>query len=344
MRKTLTFISTFFILAGFISCNHGDRGTVPEKKFLNLADIDSTVKPGDNFYSYVNGKWIRKTEIPSTEYGVGGFIDLYNRTQGILHHLLDSLSKADHIAGSVEQKVGDLYASGMDSAAIEKLGYEPLKPWLVKISGIHTASDVLKYVTQLHKENLNLLFSLNINPDDKNSHENIACFSQGGLGLPDRDYYFKKDSASLAVIRAYQTYMEKLFGLTGDDPIVAAKKTKLVYDLEKKMAESHRTNVALRDPQSNYHKMLVASLDKQMPVFAWKSILLSLGIGTDSVNLQQPAFYARLNELAKTTNPEVWKAYLQFHTIDAYANFLSSDFLKASFDFNFKALNGQQVK
>src|SRR6202035_211776 len=166
----------------------------------------STVKPGNNFYSYVNGKWISRTEIPPTEYGVGGFIDLYNRTQGMLHQLLDSLSKANHIAGSIEQKVGDLYASGMDSATIDKLGYEPLKPWLVRISEIRNASGILKYITQLHRENINVLFTLNVNPDDKNSHKNIACFSQGGLGLPDREYYFKQDSATLAVIRAYQVY------------------------------------------------------------------------------------------------------------------------------------------
>jgi putative endopeptidase len=342
MYKFFNFFSCFIFILVSASCNHTDTGKVNGKKFLDLASIDSSVKPGDNFYLYVNGKWVSKTKIPSSQSGVGGFTDLYYQTQNVLQHLLDSLSKANLVAGSIEQKVGDYYVSGMDSVTIDKRGYEPLKPYLSKISALTNPSGIIQFAAALQTEELNGLFNVIIGPDEKNSKSNIVIFSQGGLGLPDRDYYFKKDSGNLAVVKAYMKYVNKLFGLMGDDSITAAKKTNLVYNLEKQMAESHKTNVELRDPQSNYHKESVADLDKQMPVFGWKSTLSTMGIVTDSVNLMQPAFYKKLNSLLKTGGMGSWKAYLQFHIADANVMTLSSDFYLANFDYNGKALGGQQ--
>ena len=337
---------SFFLLCAIIllitACNTGDKSSAT-KDFLDAPSMDSSIKPGDNFYLYANGNWLKKTQIPSTEYGVGGFNDLYNRTQDSLRVLLDSVSKANNPAASIEQKVGDFYASGMDSATIEKRGAEPLKPYLQQISNIKNANDVLSYVAELQKENKGILFNVSVGSDDKNSGMNIVVFSQGGLGLPDRDYYFKKDTPTLVVIKAYQTYVQKLFKLTGDDSITAAKKMWLVYNLEKDIATSHKTNVELRDPQSNYHKMLVAGLDKEMPAFTWKSTIDALNLHTDSVNVQQPKFYSKLNDLLKKTPIDTWKAYLQFHTIDGNSNALSSDFVNASFDYYYKALSGQQT-
>ncbi len=334
----------FFLISVLIitSCNHTDTEKTGDKKFLDLASIDSTVKPGDNFYLFVNGRWVSKTKIPASQSGVGGFTDLYYETQDVLHHLLDSLSKANLTPGSIQQKVGDYYASGMDSVTIDKRGLEPLKPYLAKITGLHNSSSIMNFVAELQTEGLNGLFNVIIGPDEKNSKSNIVIFSQGGLGLPDRDYYFKKDSGNLAVVSAYQTYVNKLFHLMGDDSVTAARKTMLVYNLEKQMAGSHKTNVELRDPQSNYHKESVATLDKQMPVFAWKSTLNAMGITTDSVNLMQPAFYLKLNDLLKTADLESWKAYLQFHVADANVMTLANEFYLANFDYNGRALGGQQ--
>src|SRR5664279_3310579 len=342
MNKLFIFFSCLISIGVCVSCNQLDTGKVDEKKFLDLASIDSSVKPGDNFYLYVNGRWVNKTKIPASQSGVGGFTDLYYETQDVLHHLLDSLSKANLTSGSIQQKVGDYYASGMDSATIDKRGLEPLKPYLAKIAGLANSSAIIQFAAELQTEGLNGLFNVNIGPDEKNSKSNIVIFGQGGLGLPDRDYYFKKDSGNLAVVNAYRTYVNKIFRLLGDDSLTAAKKTTLVYNLEKQMAESHKTNVQLRDPQSNYHKESVAFLDKQMPVFAWKSTLSAMGVTIDSVNLMQPAFYAKLNNLLGTAGMESWKAYLQFHTADANMMTLGSDFYQANFDYNGKALGGQQ--
>jgi putative endopeptidase len=342
MKKQITITTSIFFLISLIACN--PAAPKPDKELLDLTAIDSSVKPGDDFYQYVNGKWLSHTTIPSSQIGVGGFIELYYNTQEVLHALLDSVSSVAHTAGSIEQKVGDYYASGMDSVTIEKLGYEPLKPYLDQIKRIQGPSDIMQYIARLQKENTGVLFNMNIEPDDKNSQVNIVAFGQGGLGLPDRDYYFKKDSANLAVIRAYQQYIDTIFRLTGDDSIQAQKKTMMVYNLEKQMAESHKTNVALRDPQSNYHKTSVKMLDKQMPVFGWTTALSALGIHSDSVNVQQPDYYARLNGLLKTAPVDTWRAYLQFHTIDGNYAALSSDFYKAGFDYYAKALSGQQTE
>jgi putative endopeptidase len=323
-----------------IACNAPDKTS--NQNFLDASAMDSSIKPGDNFYLYVNGSWIKKTPIPSSQAGIGGFTDLYYNTQDSLHLLLDSISKTNNAAGSIEQKVADFYTSGMDSTTIDKRGYEPVKPYLQKINAIKNTAEVLKYVTELQTENKGILFNMSVGADDKNSAMNIVAFSQAGLGLPDRDYYFRKDTATQTVIKAYQTYIQKLLRLTGDDSLVAAKKMMLIYNLEKQIATSHKTNVELRDPQSNYHKMLVADLNKQMPVFAWKETLAAMDVHPDSVNVQQPKFYVKLNELLKTEPLDTWKAYLHFNTFAANANGLSSDFVNAAFEYN-RALSGQQV-
>ena len=245
-KQALNYLSILTCL--LISCHSVDQPGETEKKFLDFSAMDSAVKPGDDFYMYVNGKWIGQAKIPPTENGVGGFNDLYNSTQENLHHLLDSLSRTTLIQGSIEQKAGDLYASGMDTTEIDKRGFDPLKPYLQKIDGIKGPEDVMSYATFMQKENKNILFSSNVGPDDKNSKVILVAFSQSGLGLPDRDYYFKKDSATVQVVKAYQQYMSALFRLMGNDSATAVRKVNEVYMLEKEMALSHKTNVALRDP------------------------------------------------------------------------------------------------
>jgi putative endopeptidase len=330
----------FFSLALAITSCHNMQKT-NDRKFIETANIDSSVKPGDNFFLFVNGKWIDTAKIPATETGVGSFQDVYNLTRDHLKIILDDVAKSGAAAGSIEQKVGDFYASGMDSATIEKLGYDPIKPDLQKINTIKDARGVMQFVAEAQKRNRSILFNVGVAADDKNSAWNIVVYSQGGLGLPDRDYYFKTDAATQAVVKAYQVYMQKLFMLTGSDSATAAKEMASVYNLEKLIAASHRTNVELRDPQSNYNKMAVADLDKSMRNFGWKTLLANLSIKTDSVNVSQPAFYKKTNELLKTIPVDTWKTYLRFNVLYQSANALSSPFVNAQFNY-VKVLSGQQ--
>lgn len=327
------------ILIAFASCiNRKEEAT---RKFIETGYMDSSVKPGDNFFLYVNGKWLDTAKIPSTESGVGAFLDIYNITKNRIHKILDSLANGNFSKGSIAQEVGDFYASGMDSSTIERLGYDPLKPTLAKIDSLKNSTDIMQFVAQQAKQENNLLIGFYIGADDKNSMMNIAAFSQTGLGLPDRDYYFKTDSASLAVIKAYKDYLKKLFMLTGDDSSKAAIEVAQVYELEKQIACSHKTNVALRDPQGNYHKLALAEADKQMPVIGWRILFNNLDFKVDSFNLQQPAYYTKLNELLKSVPVNTWKTYLRVHTLQNRAAVLSSDFVKAQFEYD-KTLSGQQ--
>ncbi len=326
------------LLITFSACNNKQNRT---EKFIETGYMDSALKPGDNFFMYVNGKWIDTAKIPATESSIGADLEVYNKTKERLHNILDSLSKGTFDKGSIEQEVGDFYASGMDSSTIERLGYDPLKPTLAQIDSLKNASGIMQFVAQQAKMENNLLIGFYIGADDKNSTMNIAAFSQTGLGLPDRDYYFKTDSATVAVQKAYQTYMKNLFTLTGDDSTKAAIEVAGVYELEKQMAASHRTNVELRDPQSNYHKMALSSVNRQMSYIGWDTLFSNLGFKVDSVNLQQPAYYTRLNELLKSVPIDTWKAYLRVHTLQNNAFHLSSEFVNVQFEYS-KVLSGTE--
>ncbi len=324
-----------------ISCNNEASPGI-EKKSLSLTNIDSTIKPGDDFYRFANGNWMDTATIPLTESGIGAGKEMYNRTKANIKAILETVSKSINAAGSIEQKVGDFYTSGMDSATIEKAGYDPIKPWLQKISEIKDVSGILQFTAAQTTYNNNLLIGGYVGADEKNSSTNIVSFYQAGIGLPDREYYFKTDEATRKVVSAYQLLQQKLFMLTGDDSVTAAKNMMGVYDLEKQMASSHRTNVELRDPQSNYNKMAVANLEKKMPAIGWGALLQNLMIKADSVNIGQPAFYQKLNDLLNSVPVDTWKTYLRFHVVNNASPVLSSAFVDANFEYNGKALSGQQ--
>ena len=340
--KKITLPLTAALAATALLCGCKDEKTSSGQKFIETANMDSSVKPGDNFFLFVNGKWDKKAIIPAAESGAGAFYDLYNHTKDNMHTLLTDVAKSTKTPGSLEQKVGDFYISGMDTNTIDKRGYEPVKPYLQKIDGIKDAAGVMQFTDEQQTEENGLLFNQGIAPDDKNSSVNIAEYTQGGIGLPDREYYFKTDARTVAVVNAYKTYIRKMFMLTGTDSATADKKVAEIFELERKLAESHKTNVELRDPNANYHKMAVADLDKQMPVFAWKATLSTMGVKADSVNVQQPAYYAKLNELLKTVPVDVWKDYLRFHLLSDVSSALGKDFADARFDYLGRALNGQE--
>ena len=338
MRKHLLLPAVILVTMGLSA--YGQQ-TQKRQAFIEKANFDSSVKPGDNFYLYVNGKWIKNTPIPPTETRIGSFLDVYNVTKEHVKGILVDVSKGGAPVGSIEQKVGDFYAAGMDSATIEKRGYDPIKPTLQEIDGISDVKGIVAFIAKQQTKNNDILYAPYVGSDDKNSSINILGFYQSGLGLPDRDYYFKTDAATLKIQAAYKKRLRKLFVLTGSDTITAAKNADAIYELEKQIASSHRTNVELRDPQSNYNKLAVADLQKQMPVFDWVTVLNTLGAKVDSVNVNQPAFYTKVNELLQSTPVETWKVYLKAAIIKGASSALSSDFVNTSFEYQ-KALSGQQ--
>jgi putative endopeptidase len=330
-------LTTFSIFA----CKNSTEVPAPVRG-LSMQNIDSSVKPGDNFFLYANGKWYDTATILPTESYTGSWLEMNYVTKAHIKTILNNAASGTNKAGSIEQQVGDLFASGMDSVAIEKLGYEPIKPILQKIDSLKDIREVLQFVAEQYTVGNNLLIGQYVGADEKNSAKNIAIYHQAGLGLPDRDYYFKNDAATQTVVNGYQQYIRTLFSLTGADSATALKNAAVVYALEKQLAASHRTNVELRDPQSNYNKMAVADLDKKMPAIGWKNLLQELHIKTDSVIVGQPAYYTKLNELLQSVPIADWKTYLHFHLVKNAARLLSRDFVNASFEYNGKILHGQK--
>jgi len=310
--------------------------------FYDKSGMDTTVKPGDNFFMYANGKWIKNTKIPVSETSWGTFNTLRDINEAHMHEILDYAAAHDDTANSINQKVGDLYKSGMDTAAIEKLGYDPVKPHLAKIAAVKDYKDLVKLAADGFKTGDGFLLGFYVSPDDRISSKNAAHFDQTGLNLPERDYYFKTDTASKKILDAYVKYIAKLFTLTGVDAKTAATKASDILKLETAIAQSHLTPVQLRDPVKNYNKLTFADFQKLVPDIDLPDAFDRMGLKTDTVLVGQPAYYKAVDGLLKSQPIGVWKDKATFESISNSAPYLSKDFRDAHFDFFDKVLNGQK--
>ncbi|GHN01237.1 metallopeptidase [Cytophagales bacterium WSM2-2] len=337
MKKVLYYSVVLLVLA---ACSTPDSSKM---KFVDVPGIDSSVKPGDNFFRYVNGKWYDTVKIDADQVGVGSYRYLNIPQKKLLQHILDSVSKNTYASGTIEQKVGDFYASGMDTTTVNQRGYEPIKPLLDRINAIKDVPALMKYVADELKAGDRSIIEFGIWPDNKKSSINIAHATQAGIGLPDREYYFKTDSSTLAIQQAYKKYIAALFTLTGSDAATAAKNVDIIYGIEKQIANVHKTNIELRDVKTNYNRLPVAVIDKEQPNIGWSSLLQNLDAKTDSLDVPQLAYYDKLNALLKSVSLNDWKVFLKASTMGTYANALSSPFVKTAFELN-KALSGQAVQ
>ncbi len=328
------------LILAVVACNSNSR---QEATHVVITGIDSSLKPGDDFFTYVNGIWYDSARIPESQTGVGSYSFLNFPQRIRLRAILDSVSKADNTPGSIGQKVGDFYASGMDTAAINKRGYEPIKSLLARIDGLKDRNELLKLVCEEQKSGNASILGFYVAPDDRNSSMNIAQFAQTGIGLPERDYYFKTDSSTIKIQNAYKQYLTRLFELTGVDQATAAKQADITYSLEKQLAGSHKTNIELREVKANYNKLAVTALAKKHDNLNWPLVLGELGAKTDSVNVGQPAYYDKVNTLLASVSLNDWRTYLKANTLTNYAGYLSKPFVDASFEYT-KALTGQAVQ
>ena len=310
--------------------------------FFDKTGMDTTIKPGDNFFAYASGAWMKKTEIPPSETGWGSFYTLYDDNQKNLRTILDQLSAQANKTGSNEQKIGDFYASGMDTVAIEKLSYDPVKPELTKIDGIKDYKQLIDYVAEGYKNGNGDLLGFSVGTDDKISTNYIVNFYQDGLNLPNRDYYFKTDSTSVKIRAEYVKYIAKLFTLTGTDAAMATKQANEILKLETAIAASHSTPVELRDPVKNYNKFTVADFQKQIPDIDLKNVFSKLGVKVDTILVGQPKYFQTLDALLKSQPIDVWKSKLKFDALNGSANALSKNFRDARFEFFGKTMSGQK--
>ncbi|MBS1486586.1 MAG: M13 family metallopeptidase [Bacteroidetes bacterium] len=338
--KKLLFVLAITSLV--VACNTR-KEKKPDNPFAAIKGVDSTLKPGDNFFLYANKIWHDTAQIPPSQAGVGAYMFMNYPQRIRLQNILDSVSNATSAPGSIEQKIGDFYASGMDTVTINKRSYDPIKPVLQTIENITDISSCMKFVADQAKNYNTSIVLFYVSPDNKNSNMNIAHVAQAGLGLPERDYYFKTDPQTIAVQKAYKKYLSALFALTGTGAAMADKNASIVYDLEKQLAAAHRTNVELRDINANYNKIAVAKLAQQEPNIGWITLLDNLGAKTDSIDVSQPAYYAKLNGLIKSVPISNWKIYLKAQTLNNYSSVLSKPFVDAAFAYN-KVVSGQAVQ
>ncbi|ARK13379.1 M13 family metallopeptidase [Fibrella sp. ES10-3-2-2] len=336
--KKLVYLLVTLLLAG--ACK---QNSITNRKRVVITGVDPSKKPGDDFFMYANGIWYDTAQIAASQTGVGSYSFLNYPQRIRLQAILDSISASNNPAGSIERKVGDFYAAGMDTAVINKRGYEPIRPLLTRIDAVADVAALLKLVTEEQQVGNGSILGFNVGPDNKRSTVNIAQFAQTGIGLPERDYYVKTDSSTAVIQRAYKNYLTRLFELTGTEAAAARKNAAITYTIEQQLAAAHRTNIERRDVKANYNKLPVTELAAKQPTLNWPTLLTNLGVQADSVNVAQPAYYDKLNTLLTAVSLDDWKVYLKAHALTNYAGFLSQPFTDASFEYA-KILTGQAVK
>tara|TARA_R100000935_G_C2841343_1_gene171217 strand:+ start:801 stop:2828 length:2028 start_codon:yes stop_codon:yes gene_type:complete len=300
--------------------------------------ITDSIKPGDNFFDHVNRTWFNKAVIEEDQVGVGSYRFLNIPQQELLKNILQEVSQQENPKGSIEQKVGDFYASGMDTLSIDARGITPIQPLLDQIEDIKDISGIMDFVSIQIKSGDYSMVSPYVSPDQENSSLNILHVAQSGLGMPDRDYYFQEDASVKSIQEAYKTYLTSLFELVGERDANAL--AAIVYDIEKQLAQAHKTRIERRIIKENYHKISVSDLDKKHPNLGWRSFLTNLGAEIDSLDVSQPNYYDTLNKLLTKVPLAHWKLYLKAHSIDSHANILSTPFRDAAFEYS-KVLSGQ---
>src|SRR5205809_911363 len=312
---------------------------------IDPKNMDTSVKPGDDFFRYANGAWIKRTEIPPEYSRWGAFNELIERNNDALHTIAEKASKTpvDPKLSPETQKVGDYYASGMDEKTIDAMRTKPLQDQFNKIEMIKDRQDVLAEIAHLHTIGVNTLFEFGAGQDAKDSTHDIAQAVQGGLGMPDRDYYTKQDAEMKETREKYVAHVTKMLTLLGEPADKASDEAKKILALETKLAEASRTRVALRDPIKNYNKMGVRQFQDLTPDWNWSAYFNSINLlEPGDVNVHQPEFFKAANNLFKSTPLDDWKAYLRWNLISATAPYLSKDFVDENFHFNERLLRGTQ--
>jgi putative endopeptidase len=315
---------------------------------IDPSNFDTSVKPSDDFFLYANGGWIKRTEIPPEYTRWGSFNELIEHNSDALHEIAEKTedTKVDPRMAPEAEKVGDFYASGMDEKTIEALRTKPLDDDFKAIAAINDRSALLKEIAHLHSMGIDVLFNFGSHPDSKDSTHEIAQAAQGGLGLPDRDYYTKTDEASKKLRDQYVDHVAKILTLLGDPASQAQDEAKKILALETKLAQASRTRVQLRDPQKNYNKMPVQQLQNLTPDWKWGDYFKAINLlAPQDVNVHQPEFFETADQVFKETPLDDFKAYLRWHLIDATAPDLSKDFVDEDFNFKERILRGaQQIK
>jgi len=341
MRTSILAIALFAFMA---SCNQKKEDKKEIKPDVVAVHIDSTVKPGDDFFMFANGKWIKENPIPEEQSSWGIAYLVIEENLRRLKEISEK-AQANHGAkGSADQKIGDFWHSAMDSAAVEANGLKPIAGYLQKIDSIKDINSLIAVVSELKQYGSSTLFNEWIGQDQKNSDVMGYTLWQGGLGLPEREYYFKTDSSTIAIRNAYLKHIAAMLVLSGNDPEKAATSATNILKMETGLAQASRKLEDLRDPYKNYNKMAIADLGKMAPSIQWTDYLTSLGVKhIDSVIVGQPEFFKALDQSLHSTPIETWKQYVKYNLLQDLSEALPDAYGVESFNF-YKLLSGAKVR
>lgn len=313
----------------------------PKSWGFDTANLDRTCKPCDDFYRFAMGGWMKANPIPP-EYSIwGSFSQLADRNQKNVREILEAAAESKAAEGTNEQKIGDFYSSCMDTTAIDAAGAKPIEPELTLIAAVQTLADLEAETARLHKQGVGVLFRFNSTQDAKDSSQVIGAASQGGLGLPEREYYLKQDEKSQKLREDYVKHVANMFALLGDSADVTAAEAATVVKIETALAAASMKNTDLRDPDKTYHKMTLAELKVLTPGFSWESYFKAVGHPElKEINVGQPDFFKALNAQLTATSIADWKSYLRWHLVNSAAPGLAEKFVNEDFDFRGKTLTG----
>lgn len=340
-----TRILSAFVFLGILLTNSrtesagGSAATLESGLAVNY--IDTSVRPQDDLYRFVNNGWLKSTPIPADKSAYGTFTMLFDQSLDRLKTIMDESAAAKGAPGSETQKVGDFYKSYLDTDRLETLGLVPVEGALKEVDGITSKAALARWFARSQRLGVGTPVAFSVNQDQKDPTQYIGYLSQGGLGLPDRDYYFKDDDPSKAIRAAYLKHIETMFTYAGfADPASSAQK---IYALEEKLAKGQWTRVENRDPQKTYNKVETAKLTALTSDYGWKDFMDGLGIaGQSAVIVQQPTYITVFGEAMKSASLDDWKLYAKWRVLTSAASYLSRKFDEEDFNFNRKTLTGAQ--
>lgn len=341
--KSLPFFAGLVGAAFLLSCSGSEETKLTEGVGINVSYMDTTVKPSEDFFKYVNGGWIAKNEIPADLGAYGSFTELREANQSVLLEILRKAGENEQYKeGSDQRKAADFYTVGMDSLMAERSGVSVLKPYLDEIEAIENKKDLQAYLEGDMLRSGNAFFNISIFSDLKNSDRTTAYLTAGGIGLPERDYYLKQDEKSNETRAKYVEHLTNLFVLSGDTQGEAKKQAASVMQLEARLARKTLSKEDSRDYNKQYHPTAIADLKKIMASFEWSAYFKVLGVTVDTVIVMEPAFLRECERILNDMRLEDVKTYLKASLLRASAPYLNNAFVVESFNFNQKYLTGVQ--